>query len=341
MKEMKRRMLTALMVLPLLVGVSETGNGSAALAAEKSPVISVMGGNAKKDKPEKKDKPGKKHTHNYVKQVIKEATCSEEGIYMEICSECGDSMTGVIEKLDHTVVFDAYVASTCRESGLTAGKHCASCGEVFEEQKVLDPLGHQYGEGMETAATCTEDGKIVYSCSVCGDSYEELLMAKGHVYGDGIVTKEPAVGEEGIMTYLCQVCGDERTESIPALEGEDPGNPVLKVPEILISRQLLVDTINREYYRMVGKVADYEHLEEYYKIIRHGFVYCPVSILGNEDLNLMTQGRNNVIAYNYREDGSYAYPFPQDGRYAGRAYLIYLDGDGNDITIYSDIVYNF
>ena len=48
---------------------------------------------------------------------------------------------------------------------------------------------HEY-EKITTAATCTEDGSVVMTCSICGDSYiETILTALGHDYIDGVCTR--------------------------------------------------------------------------------------------------------------------------------------------------------
>ena len=64
---------------------------------------------------------------------------------------------------DHTIVEDSAVAPTCLTAGLTAGSHCAGCGEVFVKQETMAPLGHDYGLG--------EDGNPDFwdtTCDVCG-----------------------------------------------------------------------------------------------------------------------------------------------------------------------------
>ena len=44
--------------------------------------------------------------------------------------------------------------------------------------------GHDYSESSCQAATCTENGWRVFSCSVCGDSYEAAIPAKGHDWSE-------------------------------------------------------------------------------------------------------------------------------------------------------------
>lgn len=71
-------------------------------------------------------------------------------------------------------------------------------------------------------ATCTEDGKIVYTNSITGDVKEESIPAAGHDY-EVTDTTEAACTEDGKNTYTCKVCGDAYEEAIPATghtEGE-------------------------------------------------------------------------------------------------------------------------
>ncbi len=109
--------------------------------------------------------------------------------------------------------------------------------------------GHTYDEGVVTTpATCTEDGVKTYTCTVCGETYTEVIPAKGHTYGDfvadgdvhkkvcscgdvvteahaydeGVVTKEPTATEEGIKTYTCTVCGNTKTTTLPATGTGEP-----------------------------------------------------------------------------------------------------------------------
>ena len=76
----------------------------------------------------------------------------------------------VCECETHTEVIDEAKDPTCTETGLTEGKHCSACGEVFVAQTVVDALGHQY-DAVVTAPTCKEEGYTTYTCSVCNDSY--------------------------------------------------------------------------------------------------------------------------------------------------------------------------
>lgn len=79
---------------------------------------------------------------------------------------------------------------------------CNKCGAVRE----VAP--HPY-EGVTTDATCGAEGKTVYTCPVCGDSYTESHPATGaHTYDDD-------------YDATCNVCGAERTIVIPGDVNDD------------------------------------------------------------------------------------------------------------------------
>ena len=84
---------------------------------------------------------------------------------------------------------------------------------------------HSYDEGTVTReATCTEDGTMTYTCTICGATYEEVIAATGHDY-EAVVTK-PTATEKGYTTYTCKHCGDRYVSDYTDPVGEDPTEPV-------------------------------------------------------------------------------------------------------------------
>ena len=72
------------------------------------------------------------------------------------------------------------VPATCVESGLTAGSRCSVCGEILVAQEVVAATGeHDYVKGALVAPTMEKDAYYVYTCSVCGESYEETVAPTG------------------------------------------------------------------------------------------------------------------------------------------------------------------
>lgn len=63
------------------------------------------------------------------------------------------------------------------------------CGDTLEQS---ERGAHKYGEAVEIPASCDEDGKLVYTCEVCGKTREEKLDATGHEFGASEVFEQPA-----------------------------------------------------------------------------------------------------------------------------------------------------
>lgn len=71
---------------------------------------------------------------------------------------------------------------------------------------------HDYVSEVTSAATCTDDGTVIYTCTGCGDSYTETIKAHGHDY--------ECTEEEGYYLYTCKNCGDSYTEEISSTSYE-------------------------------------------------------------------------------------------------------------------------
>ena len=62
--------------------------------------------------------------------------------------------------------------------------------------------------------TCTEDGKEVYECKVCGETKEETLYSSGHHFDTSKVLKEATCLEDGEIEKTCSVCGETVIEKV-------------------------------------------------------------------------------------------------------------------------------
>ncbi len=74
-----------------------------------------------------------------------------------------------------------------------------------------------------TKPTCTEEGLTTYTCSLCGDTYTEVIPATGHNY-ESVVTN-PTCTEGGYTTYTC-ACGDTYVGDEAEALGHTDGNAV-------------------------------------------------------------------------------------------------------------------
>ncbi len=121
--------------------------------------------------------------HAYISKDIA-PTCTENGYTLHICSKCGNQYRDNYLFADgHDEVVDAAVAATCTQSGLTAGRHCSTCGEVLVAQNVIPAKGHTEVIQAGKAATCTEKGLTEGRyCSTCQTVFatQTEIPAKGH-----------------------------------------------------------------------------------------------------------------------------------------------------------------
>ena len=127
-------------------------------------------------------------------------TCTETGVKTFTCETCGETRTEEIKATGHTVVDDEAVASTCTNTGLTAGSHCSVCNEVLKTQ--------------------------------------EEVPALGHIWNAGEVTTAPTYTTAGVKTFTCETCGETRTESIPKLSRIDISKATSKVKVSGISAKI-------------------------------------------------------------------------------------------------------
>lgn len=93
--------------------------------------------------------------HQYVCEVISQATCTADGENKFTCSLCQDSYIENVDAYGHSEESIPAIEPTCSQVGLVGGKKCSVCGEITEEQIEINPLGHSYIEGV---------------CTVCNES---------------------------------------------------------------------------------------------------------------------------------------------------------------------------
>ena len=73
---------------------------------------------------------------------------------------------------------------------------------------------HDFAQTVITPATCTQNGKESYTCTVCGEHYDTTVPARGHTYAQTI--EEPYCGQSGQRIFTCTACGSSYSETIPA-----------------------------------------------------------------------------------------------------------------------------
>ena len=112
------------------------------------------------------------HEHEWDEgQIIKIATCKDDGSILYKCLTCSETKVDTIEAVGHSEVKDPSITVRCTTDGLTEGSHCSVCNEVLIPQYPIPALGtHKYNDD--------------YECEVCGFVY----------YTDGLLFEEVSFG---------------------------------------------------------------------------------------------------------------------------------------------------
>ena len=153
--------------------------------------------------------------HTLQAVVIREATCTVDGLYQDRCTRCKKNIGSqqVIEATGHPedslITLSGY-AATCTKDGLSVGKFCTECGEVAVEQEVITAPGHTLETLAGRDATCSVAGLTEGKrCTVCKvvTTAQQTIPATGHT-----IRELPAVAatctNTGLSTgQMCSVCG--------------------------------------------------------------------------------------------------------------------------------------
>ncbi|MBQ1771882.1 MAG: hypothetical protein II000_08070 [Clostridia bacterium] len=90
---------------------------------------------------------------------------------------------------------------------------------AFADPPVGDTHRHNWVVTSYKKATCTENGKRTWKCTLCGQTYSETYKALGHKWDEGTVTTEPHGFTPGVRTFTCKNDPSHTyTEEIGALE---------------------------------------------------------------------------------------------------------------------------
>ncbi|MCQ2406740.1 MAG: FecR family protein, partial [Oscillospiraceae bacterium] len=159
--------------------------------------------------------------HSFEEQIIKEASCTEDGLATLHCVLCGEDSEELISAFGHDVITDEATEASCSAPGLTEGSHCGRCGEVFTAQEETEQLQHTVVTEEGIPASCLEDGMSEsITCSVCGEVIKEhtVIPRLSHVsVNDEAV--EAGCTETGLgKGSHCALCGRTlvKQEVIPA-----------------------------------------------------------------------------------------------------------------------------
>ena len=75
---------------------------------------------------------------------------------------------------------------------------------------------HNFDYSVVVEPTCTKEGVMALTCTVCGYVYQGPIEKTEHTWNSGAVTTPATCSKDGVKTYTCSGCGKTRTEAIPA-----------------------------------------------------------------------------------------------------------------------------
>ena len=95
-----------------------------------------------------------------------------------------------------------------------------------------------------------------YACKSCSDVSEKAE----HTWNEGTVVKEAAAYQAGTKLFTCTVCGQKKSETIPALDGDEPkGNFTFNESELnnpqeihTTDQKAYLDFNSKPYYKING-----------------------------------------------------------------------------------------
>lgn len=174
----------------------------------------------------------KGHTETKV-EVVKEATCEENGSYKYYCPDCKKTYTETIpNKGGHNYIKGAYVPATC-EKGAGYKYTCSKCQDTKTVYIEGSPNlgGHLASdETLEKKSTCTALGYKYNPCKRCGfamnkDSTGFELNPAAHTWDktqEKIVTAATCT-TNGLKIQVCKDCGIKQHVIIKADHAWDKG----------------------------------------------------------------------------------------------------------------------
>lgn len=103
---------------------------------------------------------------------------------------------------------------------------CTNCGRTYEER--IPATSHSYTSTVLQEATCVKDGTVQYCCAKCGGCYEERIPAKGHEFTEKVLP--PDEQNTVYIVYTCH-CGYSFTAAEITCVNHVAGNGIVtKLP---------------------------------------------------------------------------------------------------------------
>ena len=159
--------------------------------------------------------------HNYKAITIREATCKQGGLKLNLCDKCGSFYEETTPVGEHKYKTEN-VQPTCRNVGYT-NHICEICGNSYITD-MTPIISHSY-ERITKEPTCTDKGYTTSTCTMCGLNYvSDYTDPTGHNWDEGHSVTSSTCTADGVIEYHCtnKNCKEKMIKADSA-KGHTPG----------------------------------------------------------------------------------------------------------------------
>ena len=159
--------------------------------------------------------------HNYKAITIREATCKQGGLKLNLCDKCGSFYEETTPVSEHKYKTEK-VQPTCRNVGYT-NHICEICGNSYITD-MTPIISHSY-ERITKEPTCTDKGYTTSTCTMCGQTFvSDYTEPTGHDWDDGHSVTSSTCTADGVIEYHCtnKNCKEKMIKADSA-KGHTPG----------------------------------------------------------------------------------------------------------------------
>ena len=158
--------------------------------------------------------------HNYKAITIREATCKQGGLKLNLCDKCGSFFEESTPTGEHKYKTEK-VQPTCRNVGYT-NHICEICGNSYITD-MTPIISHAY-ERITKEPTCTDKGYTTSTCTMCGLNYvSDYTEPTGHDWDEGHTVTNSTCESEGVIEYRCKNTGcNEKMIKAESATGHTP-----------------------------------------------------------------------------------------------------------------------
>ena len=159
--------------------------------------------------------------HNYKAITIREATCKQGGLKLNLCDKCGSFYEESTPTGEHKYKTEK-IQPTCRNVGYT-NHICEICGNSYITD-MTPIISHAY-ERITKEPTCTDKGYTTSTCTMCGLNYvSDYTEPTGHDWDEGHSVTSSTCTADGVIEYRCKNTGcKEKMIKAESATGHTPG----------------------------------------------------------------------------------------------------------------------